>query len=363
MKLRIAFFTVMPSPYQRELFNAMQSSQSLEVKVYYQQMGASDSPWAPSASMAHEKHLPGWGFDAGHVRVQFNCDLPEAEEADLWVVNASLTSPAAQWFMRHCLRKHRWLYWAEQIHAGAGLKGKAQSVLAGGLGNACGIVAVGGAAARDYQRRFPDQNVWNIPYHTDLDAFQVPPKRYFADGVPTFLFCGQMIHRKGIDVLLEAFARLSNNGVQARLLLVGMESDLRGYLSKLPSEVVAKIEYAGFKQPHELPPYFLRSDVFVLPSRYDGWGVVVNQAVAAGLPVICSDAVGAAEDLVVRGRNGVVVEAGNVADLSEAMGRLARNRTLVVDWGINSRAISRQWTLQAGTKKWEALASELFQPA
>ena len=64
--------------------------------------------------------------------------------------------------------------------------------------------------------------------------------------------------------------------------------------------------------------------MFVLPSRHDGWGVVVNQAIAAGLPVICSDAVGAAADLVSNGVNGYVFPSGNVEQLAEAMASFAR---------------------------------------
>ena len=63
----------------------------------------------------------------------------------------------------------------------------------------------------------------------------------------------------------------------------------------------------------------MRSDVFVLPSRHDGWGVVVNQALAAGLPIITTDAVGAGLDFVENGVNGICVPANNVNALFNAM--------------------------------------------
>ena len=113
----------------------------------------------------------------------------------------------------------------------------------------------------------------------------------------TFLFCGQMIARKGVDVLLAAFRQLDS---RAELLLVGREAELPEMLASLPAEVSRRIRYAGFQAPEALPDYFSQADAFVLPSRYDGWGVVVNQALGAGLPILCSDTVGAGFDLVNR---------------------------------------------------------------
>ncbi len=87
-----------------------------------------------------------------------------------------------------------------------------------------------------------------------------------------------------------------------------------------------------------MPGLFARADVFILPSRYDGWGVVVNQAIGAGLPVICSDAVGAGYDLVEPEVNGLRFPAGDVAALAGCMERLAADPALAKQWGAASRA-------------------------
>src|SRR5262249_49911910 len=90
----------------------------------------------------------------------------------------------------------------------------------------------------------------------------------------------------------------------------------------------------------------------VLPSRYDGWGVVINQALAAGLPIITSDAVGAGLDLVENGINGLRVNAGDVDMLYGAMEMLAMRPTLVRQWGQSSREKARDITPEAGAEKW-----------
>jgi len=169
-----------------------------------------------------------------------------------------------------------------------------------------------------------------------------------------------MIARKGLDHLLAAFSALVGRHPRVRLLLVGREAELPRLLASLPEGVRARIEYAGFQPPEELPRHFARADVFILPSRYDGWGVVVNQAIGAGLPVICSDAVGAGHDLVEEEANGLLFPAGNVAALTAAMERFAAKPALAQRWGAVSRAKAAAWSPDSGAEKWVSVFHEVL---
>ena len=101
------------------------------------------------------------------------------------------------------------------------------------------------------------------------------------------------------------------------------------------------------------------ADIFVLPSRYDGWGVVVNQALGAGLPLICSSEVRAADDLVADGVNGLIVTAGDSNGLAASMGKLAMDREQRNSFARSSREKSDKWTLDSGVKKWLQIFSEM----
>ena len=81
--------------------------------------------------------------------------------------------------------------------------------------------------------------------------------------------------------------------------------------------------FLGHRAPAELPGLFAEADAFVLPSRHDGWGVVINEALGAGLPIIVSDGVGAAHDLVTHGVNGLITPAGDACALRDALVLLA----------------------------------------
>jgi glycosyltransferase involved in cell wall biosynthesis len=97
---------------------------------------------------------------------------------------------------------------------------------------------------------------------------------------------------------------------------------------------------------------YSRNHVFILPSRYDGWGVVVNQALGAGLPIICSTTVGAGRELVESGFNGFRVEPNDVNALAVAMEQFARDPTLAVRFGAASRTRAALYTPESGADKW-----------
>ena len=169
----------------------------------------------------------------------------------------------------------------------------------------------------------------------------------------TFLFCGQMIERKGVDLLLLAFDRLVMHGIDARLLLVGREASLPKFLTTINPETRSRVCYEGFQPPDRLAEYFGKSDVFVLPSRHDGWGVVINQALAAGLPIIASSAVGAALDFVENGVNGMLVAPNDVNSLYHAMETIASKPEIAREWGQRSRERARDlspeiWSREMG---------------
>lgn len=342
--IRVAFVSVVPSPYQRDLFAALAVRPEVELRVFYMEKAAPDSPWPEKPLAAYESYLGGFWFPVRHARVHVNWGLPSRRKHDVIVCN-TLMSITGQWLMRCKLRRSRWMFWGEK----PGPRSRKHDALAAPLHRAAGIAAIGTWAEREYATRFPGVPVFNIPYHCGLRAFSEAPRREREPGTVTFLFCGQMIARKGLDHLLTAFSTLPEN---ARLLLVGREAELPQMLGALPEVVRARIRYAGFQAPDALPGFFAQADVFVLPSRYDGWGVVVNQALGAGLPIIASDQVGAAHDLVSPGENGFPFPAGDATALGEMMRQFTDNPSLCETMGAKSSTRAVDWSPERGAERW-----------
>ena len=128
------------------------------------------------------------------------------------------------------------------------------------------------------------------------------------------LYAGQLVPRKRVDLLLRSVASLEIDDVA--LLIVGSgpeEARLRVLARSLR---LRHVYFEGFHQPEALTRYYALADALVLPSDREVWGLVVNEALAAGLYCICSDTVGAAFDVLYPGWNGDTFTAGRVEDLA-----------------------------------------------
>ena len=351
MSIRVAFVSVVPSPYQRDLFHALSLRAEVALRVFYMEASSPDSPWPERALAEYESVMPGRWFALGSARCHWHWPLPDLRAFDVVVLNTLTSSLTGQWLMRAGLRGQRWMFWGEKLGGGGWL----HSHLTAPLHRAHALVAIGSVAARDYAARFPEPRRYCIPYHCDLAPFLAAPRRVREADEVVFLFCGQMIARKGVDVLFAAFARLD---ARARLLLVGREAELPAMLAALPESARVRVEYAGFQSPDVLPRFFAQADVFVLPSRYDGWGVVVNQALGAGLPVVCSDTVGAGHDLVADETNGLKFPSGDDAALARCMQRFLDAPELIAEWGDASRSKAHEYSPERGAAKWVAALQE-----
>jgi glycosyltransferase involved in cell wall biosynthesis len=345
------FVTIVPSPYQRDLFKALAARDDIELKVHYMEAVSPGYPWPELPLRSYERIMPGFWMPLAGTRTHINWHLPDISKTDI-VVLSSFTSLTGQLLMRRGLRGKRWVFWGERLRCQSGWREIIQRNLISPIANAAGIVGIGHDATMDYQRRFPTQRHFCIPYYCDLSPFIAAPRRIETGAPLKFFFCGQMVRRKGVDLLLSAFDGLVTKGINASLLLVGQEVDLQTFLASVSPAARSRIHYEGFQPPELLPKYFSQSDVFVLPSRHDGWGVVINQALGAGLPVISSDRVGAGLDLVEHGVNGLRFSSGDVGALQAAMETLANCPDLTRSWGLTSRQKSYAFTPEEGARKW-----------
>ncbi|MDZ8052251.1 MAG: glycosyltransferase family 4 protein [Aulosira sp. ZfuVER01] len=359
--IRATFYSVVPSPYQRDLFYALSQHPEINLNIFYLESACTDSPWPEQPLQPYEHILPGFHFAWGLSRFHINWHLPKISQSDVVVLNGYM-SVTAQMLLRLQAEQIPCVFWGEKmLGTSGGLKGKLQQTLAGGLSQCQAIAAIGSQAVQAYQQRFPGKPIFNIPYYCDLSAFSYDiPQRPRTP--PTILFCGQIIARKGVDLLLQAFDRLIQMGLEARLLLVGREADLPQILATVSEKTRRNIEYAGFQAPEDLPYFFRQADLFVLPSRYDGWGVVVNQAIGAGLPVICSNAVGAAYDLIDQGKNGYVFPNGDVDTLTQVLANYFQNPMLIQMASSASIEKVGAWTPEAGAQLWVNAFHELVRP-
>jgi len=126
------------------------------------------------------------------------------------------------------------------------------------------------------------------------------------------LYSGNLLDLKGVGDLIEAFARYYERDPGCTLVLVGSGKHRRKYEARVAQLGIGNaVVFAGFVQRDRLPAYYAMADLLAVPSRTDVWGLVINEALACGLPVAASNAAGATADLIRDGENGYVLPSRN----------------------------------------------------
>ena len=171
---------------------------------------------------------------------------------------------------------------------------------------------------------------------------------------PLVMFAGKFEEKKRPLDLLAAFRQLAAAGVS--LLFVGaghLEGELRARAADVPN-----VFFAPFQNQSRMPRTYAAADLFVLPSYGAGetWGLAINEALCLARPVIVSDHVGCAADLVEPGRNGLVFPAGNVHALAAALREALSDRARLANWGQEGlRMVARYSYVEASRGLFEAL--------
>ena len=186
-------------------------------------------------------------------------------------------------------------------------------------------------AARTFvERGIPEHKLIVAPMGVDLGQFTPEPTNT-EDRLPRIIFVGTVGLRKGVPLLLRAFARLKD---RTELHLVGpVEDDFRPILAALPLDnVVVRGAVAG----ESLQGLYADADIFCLPSVEEGFGMVVTEAMACGLPPVVTERVGAS-DTIVPGENGLIVAHGDETALAEALASLVSDPELRRAMGAAAR--------------------------
>ena len=154
------------------------------------------------------------------------------------------------------------------------------------------------------------------------------------------LFVGQMIHRKGIDILLKAAQELPEN---VAVVIVGAEPT-EEYLEMWKELKLKNVYFVGFKVKDELAEYYEAADLFVMPTREDIWGLVINEAMSYGLPIVSTDRCVAALELVENNVNGMIVPVENPAALAEGILQVLASD--MIGMGRRSRLKIQNYTIE-----------------
>jgi glycosyltransferase involved in cell wall biosynthesis len=313
----IVVVTYLTSPYQLELFDALAQSGRCRLDVFYLHTTEPTRSWRRREP--RHRHL------VLHRPVQDEA-YSRLTAGDLAVFNFYNDSRAARLIEHRVASGSPWCFWGERPSDRYGWFGRRyrRYKLRALLHSQAPIWGIGSFAIEQYEREFGRERPrHNVPYCSDLRRFEPPaPPGRKRPGQTRFLFSGSLIPRKGVDLLADTFIQLAGLRQDVSLTLVG-EGPLHIQLQRHLEPLGDRVEFAGFKDWEELPAQYHRGDILCVPSRHDGWGLVVPEGLAAGLPVIATTRTGAAWDLLRPPHNGWLVPPGDAPALLTAMSEAA----------------------------------------
>ena len=248
-------------------------------------------------------------------------------------------------------------WWKERLKRA--VVGAASAALVGGTPHAEYVAKLGLPAERVVPGYDVVDNDW---FARGADAARRHgPELRAALGLPEkfFLASNRFIEKKNLERLLEGFARYRQKTGPAGwdLVLLG-SGPLEGRLRARGVELSlgSSVRFAGFQQYGALPQFYGLAGAFVHASTTEQWGLVVNEAMAAGLPVLVSEACGCAPDLVQKGRNGFQFDPLDVEGIAETLQIVADDPRRCRDLGEESRRIIADWSPALfGENLWKAM--------
>jgi glycosyltransferase involved in cell wall biosynthesis len=337
--LRLAVIVNMVAPYTKPLFEELARRSECELLVVSETTMERDRKWAPERELPFANVLlDSWTFDLAWLAAgssfrtrfdtylyvpkrplrplaSFRPDVIVAGGGGIWSSPANIAALAAR-------PRRRWgvvPWWGSFTRPHPTWPRKvANPWVKHFMRTADAALAYGSRQVRDLAAMGVDPDRIATAPITALVPEHPPERDWGRSGPDTrFLFVGRLIERKGLEVLFRAFERFPGG----ELWIAG-----DGPLAEIAAAAAAadpRIRILGHVDGQDLPALYADVDALIVPSLYEPWGLVVHEGLGNGIPVIASDQVAAADDLVEPGVNGYVVPAGSSEALVGAMSELS----------------------------------------
>lgn len=330
MSTRVCIVTSIVAPYRTPVFDLLASDSRITLRVLYLAESEPHRKWAPDwESMSHDgillkdalvlKRHHSWVhvFARGLVK-QLRAWGPDVVIAGGWDQIPHQTA--------YLLRKilgYKFLWWVESNARDSRVRGRLSARLKGRLARGADGVIVPGSASASYVMDLgvDTSRVFVAPNTVDHQFFRKSSAAQRGNNENTrYLFVGRLEPTKGVQVLLDAWYGMRDEA--AELVIVG-DGPLRGEVLSYVEQMDSRsVHWLGHLDMETLAREYAAADVFVFPSLSDPWGLVLNEAQSAGLPVITTSAPGAVDDLIHHGENGLVVDPNDSQQLLRAMKQL-----------------------------------------
>jgi len=362
-------------PYRIPLFQALAGRSDLESIVLFSTARSRERKWRvdPGALTFPHRVLPGFCLHPPksylsekrsiYINPTLFWELVRLRPDVIIAYEFSIPSMTALWYSRMAGRPI--LVWSEctgisDRHLTRGQRWTRRIIIPRAQGffgtspQACrNLIALGAPPERVFEAPQVHQVKWIAEQSTRAREQKKPSGELV-------LCVGSLIERKGVGLLLRAFARASADRPSIRLRIVG-DGPLRKKLEKKAAElhIRDRVDFRGFVEPADIPYEYALADLFVLPSLEDTFAVVVVEAMASGVPIVCSTLAGVSTYLQ-DGEDAFVVDPTDTDALANRIDRLLDDRALRTQFAKRGREIANRFEAQSVA---EVFAEEILRTA
>jgi glycosyltransferase involved in cell wall biosynthesis len=368
------------SPHLLPLLNAVHDHPAMDLNVWYCAESVDFRQWSHDLTPNH-RYTASRRRPAKWVHPEFHFDpavihFLKGNRADLTIISEG-DIPTLRLAMWHLNKKRSpWVLRGERPILGDKTLGRIMLgflVRHTPLKTAKAIIANGSLNASFYRNLLPwGKPVYSLPYYLDPERYSFKREQgigrlcrltgsSFENGEFLFLFVGQLIPRKGVLFLVDVFNQVAQNTSKVSLCVIGdgtLKEAMRGRLAGKAKEKVYFLGNLNFQETAEL---YSAGHAFVFPTQHDGWGMAINEAMAAGLPILSTNACGAACDLVQEGKNGYVLSPHDKDGFVRHMIFLATHLDITEDMGRASKRIIAMHTPRQGADRLYQICSQLME--
>ncbi len=348
--------TSFPSPYMIELVDQINLNQEWRLDVIYLHKASKNRQW--KTDLIKHEHV---FFDEIGSKELSNF----IDQFDLVVIGSFWGKCISETLLICRARKIPFVLWVERpgtIYRNYLFDLLRKLILQKRFAEISAIWGIGDWAVSEYKKYFSNlKNFSNLPYAQNLKPYlKIKRKKILqvnSQRPLNFLFSGSLIKRKGVHLLVPAFIKLIKEGYPVTLTLMGfgqLESELRKIVAK---KNIKNIKFLGFVEWKDLPRVYEAHDVLIAPSIYDGWGLVIVEGLASGMPVIASNMMGSSLNLINENLNGWIVEHNNIDALSDAIKKACSSS--IFEMGIAARESALGFDIKDVADRWIYLANKI----
>lgn len=341
--MKLALVVDHPSPHMRDLLETLSASSHFITKTFYLTDKNPDRHWSHDLHRGELVIMNGKGLSGARTFVPRSLALIselKAFEPDLVSISADYFVPSIQ-VLTYWLRANNWLWFLYNEHPrvtrGGALQRIFKAVMLRSLKPACGALSIGSKGLYIYRDIIgPGKPVFASAYYRRLDPLLQILRPARRPGAPLrVVYFGRLLSLKRLDLIIEVLGSLDPGSVTLDIYGDGPEL---AALQKLASMSPGKVTFRPWVRWEELPSILKGYDCLVFASETEGWGMMLAEAMAAGLCVIARETIGSA-DLVRNGENGILLsDAAFKTELRVTLGGLASDPAAVARLGSAARS-------------------------